>query len=100
MYSYNGKKDLRQDPRSAQRQDMVQHLAKCGARAILEAFIAVEAGRAVDEVLVEYQHLPQSVFKALGADRLPIGSAIPLTLAHVSACKYFEPRDTDSGGER
>jgi hypothetical protein len=38
----------------------------------MEALIAVEAGGKLDDVLADFARVPVSIYKAIGADELPI----------------------------
>lgn len=58
--------------RSPRRQQLVRHLHAAGPRPTLEALLEVAAGRDLDEVLARYARLPPAVYRALGADVLPI----------------------------
>jgi hypothetical protein len=61
--------DLNRTPR---RQRLVRHVIACGDRAVLEALLAVAAGEALDRVLEDYARLPPEIFRATGADVMPI----------------------------
>jgi len=58
--------------RSARRQRLLAHLHACGPRPVFEALLELEAGRALDEVLERYGRIPAHIYRALGADVLPI----------------------------
>jgi hypothetical protein len=72
---FNQRPDIQQlyaEQRSARRQRLVAHLHRCGPRPVLEALVAIENGRPVDAVLEDFGRLQPDVFKAVGADVLPI----------------------------
>src|SRR6266536_1025429 len=58
--------------RSPRRQHFARHVHACGPRPVLEALLAVAAGQALDEVLEDFARLPAEVYRAVGADVLPI----------------------------
>jgi hypothetical protein len=58
--------------RNARRQHLAAHLHDCGPRPVLEALIAVDAGTPIDEVLEDFGRLPPALYRAMGADVLPI----------------------------
>jgi hypothetical protein len=58
------------DKRSPRRQRLARHLHRCGERPVLEALLAVDAGQSVDDVLEDFARLPDSVYRAIGADAL------------------------------
>ena len=60
------------DARSAERQRGVAHLVASGPRPVLEALLEVAAGKPLDSVLRRYSKLPVSVYRAMGADIMPI----------------------------
>ena len=60
------------DRRSARRQRLVAHLHAAGPRPCLECLLEVAAGGNLDDVLEAYRRIPVDVYRALGADRLPI----------------------------
>jgi hypothetical protein len=57
---------------AARRQYLVAHLCDCGPRPVLEALIAVDAGTPLHEVLEDFGRLPPALYRAMGADVLPI----------------------------
>ena len=63
---------LTSDPRSARRQLLVAHLHAAGPRPCLECLLEIAAGGNLDDVLEAYRRIPVDVYRALGADRLPI----------------------------
>lgn len=60
--------------RTLLRQYRVLHLCSLGPRPVLEALLAVEAGSDLDDVLKSYDRADSAVYRAVGADRLPIGA--------------------------
>ena len=61
-----------QDARSAARQRGVAHLCAAGPRVVLEALLEISRGKPIDDVLLRYAKMPVSVYRAMGADVLPI----------------------------
>lgn len=59
------------DRYSPARRRLTEHLRTLGARAILEALIAVERGATVDEALSDFGRLDVSMVRAVGGDRIP-----------------------------
>ena len=53
--------------RSPRRQRLVAHLYACGARPVMEALLAVEAGEPLDGVLSNYSRHPADLFRTMGA---------------------------------
>lgn len=64
--------DLHNIERSPRRQYLARHLTDCGPRPVLEALLAVRRGYQLDAVLEGFGRLPVDLFRALGADALPI----------------------------
>ena len=64
--------EKRDGGRNSRRQYLVQHLHAAGPRPVLEALLEVEAGRDLDCVLERYAEIPIGVYRAVGADTLPI----------------------------
>lgn len=58
--------------------DLAGHIAKCGARPVLEALLAVERGESVDAVLLDFARLPA------GCDRPRFPGAAEIIVAIVS----------------
>jgi hypothetical protein len=58
--------------RSARRQQLVSRLHRAGQRPVLEALLAVADGGDLDAVLEDFGRLPPEVYRAIGADLLPI----------------------------
>jgi hypothetical protein len=65
--------DIKRSPR---RQYLVRHLYACGERAVLESLLALESGQSLDAVLEDFARLPPEIYKAIGADLLPIDDVI------------------------
>jgi hypothetical protein len=61
--------DSANDRRSPRRQRLAGHVHACGARAVFEALLAVEAGQRLDEVLEDFLRVTPEICRALGADR-------------------------------
>jgi hypothetical protein len=61
--------------RSSKRQRLVAHL-HAGPRPTLEALLAVEQGNDLDEVLADFARIPVDVYRAVGADELPINQPL------------------------
>ena len=61
-----------QDARSVERQQGVAHLVASGPRVVLEALIEVSRGKTLDDVLRRYSTIPISIYRAVGADVLPV----------------------------
>ena len=57
---------------SVRRCHLVAHLHQCGPRPVLEALLAVARGDDLDLVLEGFHRIPVAVYRALGADVLPI----------------------------
>ena len=51
------------DPRSEKRRRQVRHLVACGERCVLEALIAVDNGRPLDLVLLDFERLHPDTYK-------------------------------------
>jgi hypothetical protein len=66
------------NPRNARRQRLAAHLYRCGPRPVLEALLAVESGRALDQVLEGFARLQPEIYHAVGADVLPIDQLVLL----------------------
>ena len=62
--------------RSARRQHLLRHLHAAGERPVMEACLELAEGRDFDEVLERFGRISVSVYRALGADRLPIDELI------------------------
>lgn len=60
------------DPRNQRRQQLVRQLHAAGPRPVLECLLEVAGGGDLDETLEAYGRLPPAVYRALGADKLPI----------------------------
>ena len=60
------------DTRNTLRQRQTAHLHEAGPKPVLEALIAVAAGEDLDAVLADFARVPVSIYKALGADDLPV----------------------------
>jgi hypothetical protein len=60
------------DSRSPQRQRQVKHLYQSGPRVIMEALLAVANGEDLDDVLADFNRIPVNIYRAIGADQLPI----------------------------
>jgi hypothetical protein len=58
--------------RNVKRQRQIKHLVAAGERPVMEALIAVEAGDDIDTVLAAFARIPIHIYRALGADELPI----------------------------
>jgi hypothetical protein len=58
--------------RSARRQYLAKRIHDCGPRATFEAFLELEAGRTLDDVLAAFGRLDPKIVHALGADVLAI----------------------------
>jgi hypothetical protein len=58
--------------RSARRQELSARLQASGPRPVFEAFLELEAGRGLDDVLEEFARIPASVYRAIGASELLI----------------------------
>lgn len=50
----------------------MKHLVACGPRPVLEALIAVASGQDLHAVLEDFARVPAEVYRAVGADVLPI----------------------------
>ncbi len=75
LRDFNQRPDVQRlyaEQRSARRQRLAAHLHRCGSRPVLEALIAVENGQPVDAVLEDFARLQPDIFKAVGADVMPI----------------------------
>lgn len=58
--------------RTPRRQRLASHIHAAGPRPVLEALLAVEAGRPLDEVLEDFARVPVAMYVAVGADCLAI----------------------------
>jgi hypothetical protein len=58
--------------RSPRRQHLVGHVVYAGPRVVLELLLEIAAGADLNESLERYARIPVNVYRALGADRLPI----------------------------
>jgi hypothetical protein len=58
--------------RSARRQHLSRHLHAAGPRPCMEALIEVADGGDLDTVLESYARIAVEVYRALGADELPM----------------------------
>ncbi|SRR6266852_3853923 len=70
---FGGLDNFKDSKRTARRQRLAWHVYACGPRPVFEALLAVEAGQPLGEVLTEFARLPPAVYRALGADELPVG---------------------------
>jgi hypothetical protein len=61
--------------RTPRRQRLVKHLIECGARPVLEALLAVDAGQDLDVVLEDFCRLSPETYQSVGADVMPIDEA-------------------------
>ena len=61
-----------QNKRHVKRQHQVAHIYAAGPRLILEALLDVAGGKSLDAVLADFARIPVSIYRALGADELPI----------------------------
>jgi hypothetical protein len=58
--------------RSARRQELSARLHASGPRPVFEAFLELEAGRGLDDVLEAFARIPASIYRAVGASELLI----------------------------
>jgi hypothetical protein len=56
--------------------NLARHLHACGERPVLEALLAVDPGQPLDDVLEGFARLSPEIYKATGADRLPIDDIV------------------------